>query len=186
VCGFENSEYVRVVLVVKGVEDILLPLVVTRIAKSFDAQALPTSVVFEVDTPDGGDVTTLTRRDVGGCGKWGLDPGVETRVVRGRNDDTIGRPSEKFGGDTTEILVHACGDREEVVIVVGGGVSAYLAGVTSDKPLLIVVEPCASPEAFGGCVKMVVRTVLEVAGDSSVETHDYWVTGGGRELGRVS
>jgi hypothetical protein len=70
--GFENPEDVWVVLVVEGIEDIPLPLEVTRIAELLDAEALRTGEVFEVDTADRRDVTTLTRRNVGGFGKRGL------------------------------------------------------------------------------------------------------------------
>ncbi|WP_157964836.1 hypothetical protein [Halorubrum sp. 48-1-W] len=184
--GFENPEDVWVVLVVEGIEDIPLPLEVTRIAELVDAEALRTGEVFEVDTTDRRDITTLTRRNVGGFGKRGLDPSVETRVVRGRDYDTVGRPSEEFGGDSTEILVHTSGNCEEVAIVVDGSVSADLPRVTSDEPLLVVVEPSASPEAFDGGVKVVVRAVLEVAGDSRVEAHAGWGIGDGGELRRAS
>jgi hypothetical protein len=83
------------VLVVEGIKDIPLPLEVTRIAELLDAEALRTGEVFEVDTADRRDVTTLTRRNVRGFGKRGLDPGVETRVVRGYDYDTAGRPQRK-------------------------------------------------------------------------------------------
>jgi len=183
--GFENPEDVWVVLVVEGVKDVLLPLEVTRIAELLDAEALRTGEVFEVDTTDRGDVATLARWDVGGFGKRDLDPGVETRIVRGDDNDTVGRPSEEFGGDSTEILIDTSGDREEIALVVGSDVSADLLGMAPDEPLFVVVEPRTPGEAVDGSVKVVVRAVREITGDSSVKAHG-WGTGERSKLGQVS
>ncbi|WP_157969612.1 hypothetical protein [Haloplanus rubicundus] len=169
----------------EGIEDIPLPLEVTRIAELLDAEALRTGEVFEVDTADRRDVTTLTRRNVGGFGKRGLDPGVETRVVRGRDYDTVGRPSKEFGGYSTEILIDPSGDREEVALVVGGGVSSDLSGMAPDEPLFVVVEPRTPGEAVDGSVEVVVRAVREITGDSSVKAHG-WRIGERSKLGQVS
>lgn len=92
--GFEDLEYVRVVLAVEGVEDVTLPLEVAGIAESLDAEALGPSEPFEVDAPDTGDVATFTRRDIGGFGKWSFEPRVEAVVTRRDDDEAIGRASE--------------------------------------------------------------------------------------------
>jgi hypothetical protein len=116
--GFENSENVRVVPVMEGVEDVLLPLDVIRTAETFDAETLSTGEVFEIDAPNRRDVATPAGRDVGGFGQRDFDPGVEAVVTRRGDDETVGRASEQLGRDSSEILIDARRDNQEIAVMV--------------------------------------------------------------------
>ncbi|MFC5973749.1 hypothetical protein ACFPYI_20680 [Halomarina salina] len=107
--GFEDFVDVGVVPSVERVEYVALPPFVARIAEPLDAEAVRARNLFEVDALNRGDVAAVAGGDVSGVQEWGLDPGVEAVVARGRDDDAVGSPGEQFGGDSTEILVDAGG-----------------------------------------------------------------------------
>lgn len=116
--GFEDSEDIRIVLIVEGIEDILLPLEVTRIVEPLDAEVLRPGEVFEVDAPDARDVATFSWWDITGVGQWRFEPRVEAVVTRRDDDEAIGRAGEQFGRDSGEVLIDAWRDDEKIAVVI--------------------------------------------------------------------